>query len=40
MRIVLRRKKFRRFVKSRKHRKSAIRYNPKPHKKNHPLFVM
>ncbi|GEM_PF-2011393 len=40
LRIVLRRKKFRRFVKSRKHRKSAIRYNPKPHKKNHPLFVM
>lgn len=40
LRIVLRRKKFRRFVKSRKHRKSAIKYIPKPHQQNRPLFVM
>ena len=40
LRIVLRRKKFRRFVKSRKHRKSAVKYIPKPHQQNHPLFVM
>ena len=40
LRIVLRRKKVRRFVKSRKHRKSAIKYIPKPHQQNRPLFVM
>lgn len=40
LRIVLRRKKFRRFVKSRKHRKSAVKYIPKPHQQNRPLFAM
>ena len=40
LRTVLRRKKFRRFVKSRKHRKSAVKYIPKPHQQNRPLFAM
>ena len=40
LRTVCRRKKLRRFVKSRKHRKSVVRRDPKLHQQNHPLFVM